>query len=58
MSSDYFSLHQYMSERLELEFSRAKWDVDREQVLKHHHKAGQEAVIRYGPKLDVSWPAP
>jgi arylformamidase len=45
----------YTLQRLELEFSPAKWHWDREATLRHHAASGAHLVKRLRPHLDVRY---
>ena len=60
--SDIISIHSpaggyrtYTLQRLELEFSPAKWLWDRETTLKHHAANGARLIERLRPHLDVRY---
>lgn len=45
----------YTPERLELEFSPAKWHANREETLERHHHQGAESTRRWKADLDIRY---
>jgi arylformamidase len=47
----------YTPERLEIEFSPAKWHADREATLDRHHRESVDAITRWCARTDVRYGA-